>query len=83
MSKYYKDVYRESDYIYYKIYRTSDKSLVAQKSFNYTAAGVILGMFASYEKCMGKVFKVAHKEAGIAINNLEKYEAVRLIEENL
>ena len=76
MSKYYKDVYREGDYIYYKIYRTSDKSLVAQKSFNYTAAGVTLGMFASYEKCMGKVFKVAHKEANIAIKNLEKYEVV-------
>lgn len=77
MSKYYKDVYREDVYIYYKIYRTSDKSLVAQKVFNYTAAGVTLGMFSSYEKCMGKAFKVAHKEVNIAIKNLEKYEVVR------
>lgn len=76
MNRYYKDVYREDDYIYYKIYRTSDKSLVAQKGFNYTTSGIILAVFTSYEKCMGRAFKVAHKEADIAIKNLEKYEVV-------
>ncbi len=77
MKNYYKEVKREGDEIYYRVYRTKDDSLVVEGRYNYTAGGVLGAVFFSRESSMRATFKIVNKEADLAIKTLEEYEVLK------
>lgn len=77
MANYYKEVKREGEDIYYRVYRTKDDSLVVEGRYNYTAGGFLRAVFFSRENSMRATFKIVNKEADLAIKTLEEYEVLK------